>query len=122
MRKLFAAFAVLAFLLPGFVLAQASVAEAKLGKDVVDRQIVDESTTFAIDEKAFLWMRIEGAADETVTVTWSIGENTYPVNLNIGASPWRTWSSKLLHIPGEWAVAVTDAAGRPLYESTFNVE
>lgn len=122
MRKLFAAFAMLALLVPGFALAQATVAEAKLGKDVIDRQIVDESTTFAVDEKAFLWMRIEGAADQTVTVTWSIGENTYPVTLNIGASPWRTWSSKLLHIPGEWAVAVTDAAGRPLYEATFKVE
>ena len=122
MKKLFAAVAVLAFLVPGFALAQATVAEARLGKDVIDRQIVDESTNFAIDEKAFLWMRIEGAAEETVTVTWSIDENTYPVNLNIGASPWRTWSSKLLHIRGEWAVAVTDAAGRPLYEATFNVE
>lgn len=122
MKKLFAVFAVFALLVPGFALAQATVAEARLGKDVVDRQIVDETTTFAIDEKAFLWMRIEGAADQTVTVTWSIGENTYPVTLNIGASPWRTWSSKLLHIPGEWAVAVTDAAGRPLYEATFKVE
>lgn len=122
MKKLFAAFAVLALLVPGFALAQAAVAEAKLGKDVVDRQIVDETTTFAVNEKAFLWMRVEGAADETVTVTWSTGEHTYPVNLNIGASPWRTWSSKLLHLPGDWAVAVTDAAGRPLYEATFKVE
>jgi hypothetical protein len=122
MKKLFAAFAVLAFLAPGLVFAQAQVTEAKLGKDVVDRQIVDESKTFALNEKAFLWMRIEGAADETINVTWTNGENNYPVSLNIGANPWRTWSSKLLHIPGEWAVAVTDAAGRPLYETTFNVE
>ena len=122
MKKFFAAFAVLAFLAPGLVFAQAQVTEAKLGKDVVDRQIVDESKSFALNEKAFLWMRIEGAADETINVTWTNGENNYPVSLNIGASPWRTWSSKLLHIPGEWAVAVTDAAGRPLYETTFNVE
>lgn len=122
MRKLFAAFALLALLAPGFAFAQAQVTEAKLGKDVVDRQIVDESETFALNEKAFLWMRIEGAANEAITVTWSIGENSYPVSLNVGASPWRTWSSKLLHIPGEWSVAVTDSAGRPLHEATLTVQ
>ena len=31
------------------------VAEAKLGKGVQDRQITEEATTFAVNDKVYLW-------------------------------------------------------------------
>ena len=122
MKKLLALCAMLSLLVPALTFAAGKVAEAKLGKNVVDRTITDETTTFAPGEKAYLWLKVEDAAGETLTVTWTINDQVYPATLNIGGSPWRTWASKTLHIAGEWTVTVTDAAGATLNESTFVVK
>jgi hypothetical protein len=97
------------------------VAESKLGKDVVNREIVDESTTFAVNDRVFLWMKITGGPSDSVTVTWSIDEYTWQTNLNIGASTWRTWAYKTAWKAGDWKVTVKDAAGDVLLEKTFTV-
>ncbi|HKB82039.1 MAG TPA: DUF2914 domain-containing protein [Burkholderiales bacterium] len=122
MNKLLALCAMLALLVPALAFPAGKVIEAKLGKGVVDRKIVDESTTFAPGEKAYLWLKVEGADAETLTVTWQINGQTYPAMLNIGGNPWRTWASKTLHIAGEWTVTVTDAAGTTLNETKFVVK
>jgi hypothetical protein len=116
-------FCSLALALPATqALAQAAVTEAKLGKNVVDRQLVDESAEFAVGEKAFLWVKVEGAANETLTVTWVMGENKYPVELKVGGSPWRTWASKTLQSAGAWSVTVSDSSGKTLKEMTLTVK
>ncbi len=102
--------------------AQATVAEMKVGRNVVDRQIVDETTSFAVGDRAFVWLRIEGAAGQSVTVNFSNGNTVYPVSLDIGASPWRTSANKLLHSPGEWTVSVLDVGGKPLREMKLIVK
>lgn len=122
MNKLVRLLAMLTLLVPAFAYAAGTVAEAKLGRNVVDRQIVDETTTFAVGEKAFLWLRMEDAASETLTVTWTIDDQAYPATLSIGGTPWRTWANKTLHIAGEWTVTVTDAAGTTLNETKLTVK
>jgi len=122
MNKLLALCAMLALLVPALAFPAGKVIEAKLGKSIVDRQVADETTTFAPGEKAYLWMKVENAAGETLTVTWKINDQTYPATLDIGGSPWRTWASKTLHLAGEWTVTVTDAAGATLNESRFVVK
>lgn len=122
MKKLLALCAMLALLVPALAFPAGKVAEAKLGKSIVDRKIAGETTTFAPGEKAYLWLKVEDAAGETLTVTWKINDQAYPATLNIGGTPWRTWASKTLHIAGEWTVTVTDAAGATLNESRLTVK
>lgn len=121
MKKILAAGALLALFVPALVFS-AQVSEAKLGKAVVDRQIADETATFATGEKAFLWLKVEDAEGEVLTVTWAVNGLTFPVELNIGGSPWRTWASKTLHIAGDWTATVTDSAGNKLNETRLTVK
>jgi hypothetical protein len=122
MKKLLAAFAMLALFVPALAFAQNLVTDAKLGRNVVDREITDETTTFAMGEKAYLWLRVEGGTGETLKVIWKINDQEYPVDLRIGGSPWRTWATKTLHLAGDWTVTVTDAAGNTLNEATLKVQ
>jgi hypothetical protein len=122
MKNVLGVFATLALLIPAFASAGGTVAEAKLGKNIVERKITDETTTFATGEKAYLWMKVEGASGETLTVTWKVNDQSYPATLDIGGSPWRTWASKTLHIAGEWTVTVTDAAGATLHEAKLTAQ
>ncbi|HVY05175.1 MAG TPA: DUF2914 domain-containing protein [Burkholderiales bacterium] len=98
------------------------VAEVHIGKGVTDRKITEETTAFAPGDRAFIWMKVEGAAGETLTVTWQINGQSYPATLNIGGDPWRTWASKTLHIAGEWTVTVTDSSGATLHEAKIEVK
>ena len=122
MKKLFAACVMLALLVPALAFPAGKVAEAKLGKGIADRMVTGETTAFAPGEKAFLWLKVEDAAGESLTVTWQVDGQTYPATLAIGGTPWRTWASKTLHIAGEWTVTVTDADGATLNESSFVVK
>ena len=122
MNKLLALCAMLALLVPALAFPAGKVAEAKLGKGIVDRTITDETTTFAPGEKAYLWLKVEDATGETLTVTWTINDQVYPATLNVGGTPWRTWASKTLYIAGEWTVTVTDAAGTTLNATKFTVK
>jgi Protein of unknown function (DUF2914) len=122
MKKFLAAFAMLALFVPALAFAQNLVTDAKLGRNVVDREVTDETTTFAVGEKAYLWLRVEGGTGETLTVVWKINDLEFPVDLSIGGSPWRTWSTKTLHLPGEWTVTVSDTAGNTLNEATLTVQ
>jgi len=108
--------------LPGLALSAGSVAQAKLGKGIVEREISEETSTYALNETAYLWMRVVDGQGETITVTWSSGGESFEVPLPIGSNSWRTWSSKQLHLAGEWTVTVTDSAGATLHEATLTVQ
>ena len=97
------------------------VSEAKLGKGVQNREIVDETTTFAVNEKAYLWLRVTGGPGD-IKVTWSIADHSDSVPLKIGGSPWRTWANKTLWQAGEWKATVTDSNDQVLKEITFQVQ
>src|SRR5262245_7658846 len=97
------------------------VADAKLGKSIENKEIKDEAATFAVGEKAYLWMKITGGPGD-LKVTWKNGDLADTVSLNVGASAWRTWSNKTLHKAGDWTVTVADASGTTLKELTFKVQ
>ena len=122
MKKLFAACALLALLVPALAFPAGKVAEAKLGKGIADRMVTDETTIFAPGEKAYLWLNVEDASGETLTVTWKINDQSFPATLSIGGSPWRTWASKTLHLAGDWTVTVSDSAGATVSETKLTVK
>jgi hypothetical protein len=98
------------------------VADAKLGKGVQDREITEEASTFAVNEKVYLWLRLTGGPADNVNVDWKVGDSTDTVSLKVGGDPWRTWSNKTAWKAGDWTVTVTDAGGQVLKEMTFKVE
>ena len=97
------------------------VAEAKLGKGVQDRQITEEATTFAVNDKVYLWLKVTGGPAD-LKVNWTIDDQTDAVTLKIGGDPWRTWFIKTAFKAGDWTVTVTDADGQALKEMKFTVQ
>lgn len=95
--------------------------EAKLGKDVIDRELTEEAATFTLGERAYLWMRVTDGAGRSITVVWTHGDHRYETTLDIGGSPWRTWAYKTLGHAGEWSVSVHDAEGKEHAQMTFQV-
>jgi hypothetical protein len=98
-----------------------TVADAKLGKAVENRELSQETAAFELNERAYLWLRITGGPADSITVTWKTGENTYESKLNVGGNPWRTWSYKTCYVAGPWTVTVRDALGNVLKELSFTV-
>jgi hypothetical protein len=98
------------------------VVDAKLGKGVQDRQITEEATTFAVNDKVYLWLKIAGGPADGVKVNWKVGDKVEPYTLKIGGNSWRTYASKTAYKPGEWSVTVTDAQDQVLKEMKFTVE
>ena len=98
------------------------IVDVKLGKDVKDKVLVDEDSTFALNMKVFLWLKVTGKTSEKLTITWKQGEKSYTTTLNIGGSPWRTWANKTLAKAGDWTVTITDASGNVLKEMSFKVQ
>jgi hypothetical protein len=113
-----------ALLIPLAALSQGgvTVADAKLGKGIQDREITEEATAFAVNDKAYLWLRVTGGPSDPLQVTWKSGDHTDTVSLKVGAATWRTWSSKTLWKAGDWTVTVTDAGGNVLKEIAFSVQ
>ncbi len=129
--KTFVAVIMYAFLLsiPGVSFAQEpaktsgiQLVDARLGKDVKDRAVVDEDSVFSKGSKVFLWMKFTGGASDQVTVTWKTATFSHNTSIVVGGSPWRTWASKTVGKSGDWTVTVTDAGGKVLKELSFKVE
>ena len=118
-------FAILAFsFAPAIVSATRAIeiSEAKLGKGVKDRMIVDEATTFAVNDRVYLWMKITGGPSDPIRVTWKTEDfSESDTDLTIDGDPWRTWSYKTVFKAGDWTVTVTDNAGAVLKELKFTV-
>ena len=98
------------------------IVEARLGKDVKDRAISGEDSTFQKNSKVFLWMKLLGGNSDQITVTWKSGNYSHPTTLIIGGSPWRTWASKTVGKTGDWTVTVTNGEGKMLKEMKFKVQ
>lgn len=122
MRKIIAVVAAFALWLPLSAFSAVSISDAKLGTGVVDREISEETNTFALEETGYLWMRVVDGEGETISVNWTNGDQSYDVELNIGSNSWRTWSSKVLHVAGNWTVTVTDSTGATLHQATLTAQ
>lgn len=104
--------------------AQEVTVEIAIARDVVDRMPADTASAFPADVgRLVCWTRVSGAAGTTIQHVWIHGDNEFPVSLEIGGSPWRTWSTKeiLPEWTGEWRVEVRDAAGAVVQTARFTV-
>src|SRR3954471_21098574 len=100
-------------------------AEAAIAKSVASGMPVDTAASFAADVGTVVcWSRISGAAaGSKVTHVWIHNPDTPRVELNIGGSPWRTYSRKTIGSDGagDWKVEVLDADGKVLSTKNFKI-
>ncbi|MGD2136178.1 MAG: DUF2914 domain-containing protein [Gemmatimonadales bacterium] len=104
--------------------AQEVSVEIAVGRSVVDRMPVDTASTFPADVgELACWTRVTGAAGTTIQHVWIHGDNEFPISLDIGGSPWRTWTTKTIPAEwdGEWRVEVREADGTVLATASFTV-
>ena len=105
--------------------AAVDVAEAVVAKAVVDRQPQDTGSVFPADVgQVVCWTKVSGAGGASIHHVWFHGDTQVgDVELQVGGSPWRTWSKK--SVPpdwtGAWHVEVRDAAGAILKRIDFTV-
>jgi plastocyanin len=99
--------------------------EIAIGKSIDGRVPVDTASAFPADVGALVcWTSVTGAAaGTTITHTWTHGPHSVDVTLNVGGSPWRTFSRRTIPADwtGEWKVEVKDASGAVLASKTFTV-
>jgi hypothetical protein len=101
------------------------VTEAVVAKTVVDRQPQDTGSTFPVDVgQVVCWTKVSGAGGTSLHHVWFHGDTQVgDVELQVGGSPWRTWSKKSVPADwtGAWHVEVRDAAGAVLKRLDFTV-
>src|SRR6266550_3866769 len=92
---------------PAAATPSVTVVEAVVAKSVLDRQPQDTGAAFPADVGQLnCWTKVEGDGE-----------------LQVGGSPWRTWSRKTVPADwtGAWHVEVRDAAGTVLKRIDFTV-
>jgi len=104
---------------------QVNVVEAVVARSILDRQPQDTGAVFPADVAQLIcWTKLEGAGGASIHHVWFHGDTQVgDVELQVGGSPWRTWSRKT--VPAEWTgawhVEVKDAAGAVLKRLDFTV-
>ena len=100
-------------------------AEVAIGKSIDKNMPVDTASAFPADVGAVVaWTRVTGAeAGTKISHVWIHGADTAKVELNIGGSPWRTYSRKTIgaDATGDWKVEVQDSAGKVLGSKSFKI-
>jgi polyisoprenoid-binding protein YceI len=100
-------------------------AEVAVGKSIAANMPVDTAASFAADVGTVVgWSRITGAAaGSKITHVWIHNADTSKVELNVGGSPWRTYSRKTIGSDGagDWTLQVQDADGKVLATKTFKI-
>jgi hypothetical protein len=104
---------------------QAPSAEVAIGKSIASGNAVDTASTFdaAVGQVAG-WSRVSGlAAGSKITHVWIHGADSSRVELNVGGSPWRTYSRKTIpaDMTGDWTLEVLGPDGAKLATKTFKV-
>jgi hypothetical protein len=105
--------------------AAVMVDEAVVARSVVDRQPQDTASTFPADVGQLVcWNKVTGAGGSSIHHVWFHGDTQVgDVELQIGGSPWRTWSRKTVPADwtGPWHVEIRNAAGTVLKRIDFTV-
>ena len=101
-------------------------AELKTGTAVEKLEIVGETADFkvAADTRIYVWAKVMGAADTTVTVVFTKGDKTSKQELKVPRSPYRTHAYRTFRKgdDGEWTVKVMGDQEAVLGAATFKVE
>ena len=104
---------------------QAPTVEIAIGKSVASGAAVDTASSFGADVGQVAgWTRVTGmTAGSKITHQWIHGADTSKVELNIGGSPWRTYSRKTIPAgaTGDWTLEVLGADGAKLGSKTFKI-
>ncbi len=102
-----------------------TVDEAVVARTVLDRQPQDTGSAFTPDVgQVVCWSKVTGAGGTSVHHVWFHGDTQVgDVELQVGGSPWRTWSKKTIPADwkGAWHVEVRDVAGTVLKRVDFTV-
>src|SRR5437016_14374807 len=79
---------------PAAATASVTVVEAVVAKSVLDRQPQDTGSAFPADVGQLIcWTKVEGAGGSSTHHVWFHGDTQVgDVELQVGGSPWRTWS------------------------------
>ena len=105
--------------------AQVTVDEAVVARSILDRQPQDTGSAFTPDVGQLIcWSKVTGAGGTSVHHVWFHGDTQVgDVELQVGGSPWRTWSRKTVPADwtGAWPVEIRDAAGTVLKRIDFTV-
>lgn len=104
---------------------QAPSVEIAIGKSIASGNAVDTASAFdaAVGQVAG-WTRVSNlAAGSKITHLWIHGADSSKVELNIGGSPWRTYSRKTIPegATGDWTLEVLGPDGAKLASKTFKV-
>src|SRR5256884_7636015 len=109
---------------PAAATPQVTVVEAVVARSVVDRQPQDTGAAFPADVAQLnCWTKLEGAGGSSIHHVWFHGDTQVgDVELQVGGSPWRTWSRKTVPADwtGAWHVEVRDAAGTGLQRNRLS--
>ena len=124
-----------AFLVPAMLLAQPAPAaptairphaEMKTGTGVEKLEVVGEASEFkvAAGTRIYVWAKVLGAADTTVTFVFSKGDRTSKQELKVPRSPYRTNAYRTFRKgdEGEWTVKLMGDQEAVLGSTTFKVE
>jgi hypothetical protein len=104
---------------------QAASVEVAVGKSVASGMPVDTASAFdaAVGQIAG-WTRVTGVeAGSKITHLWIHGADSSRVELNIGGSPWRTYSRKTIpaSATGDWTLEVLGPDGAKLATKSFKI-
>ncbi|GAB4184005.1 MAG: DUF2914 domain-containing protein [Calditrichia bacterium] len=120
-----------------FVFSVIIAQENQSGTLAVDEMVfctsVEERTPVGIDTvftsdvgTVYTFTKIAGATESTTIshVYYFNDQEMAKIQLNVGGSPWRTWSSKTImpEWKGVWKVKVLDADGNVIKSSVFTVK
>ncbi len=110
---------------PAATAAQVTIEDAAVAKSVVDRQPQDTASAFPTDVGQLVcWTKVAGAGGASIHHVWFHGDTQVgDMELQVGGSPWRTWSRKTVPADwtGAWHVEIRDAAGTILKRIDFTV-
>jgi hypothetical protein len=119
-----------ALLLPSLLMAQSTSirphAELKTGTAVEKLEITGEASEFkvAAGTRIYVWAKVMGAADTTVTFTFTKGDKVSKQELKVPRSPYRTHAFRTFRKgdEGEWTVKLIGDQEAELGSATFKVE
>jgi hypothetical protein len=104
---------------------QAPSVELAIGRSLDAGNPVDTASSFAAEVGQVVgWSRVTGmSAGSKITHLWIHGADSSRVELNIGGSPWRTYSRKTIPTggTGDWTLEVLGADGAKLASKTIKV-
>jgi cytoskeletal protein RodZ len=99
------------------------VPRSGVGTDVVDRELVGQSTAFPVGTRVVFWTHVTGGhLGDTIRHIWSHqGTTTVVIDLPVGGPSWRThtWRTLVGGTEGDWIVEAWDLEGRVLTHREF---